>query len=76
MQKTDRIILLFFNNRNMGGIGTLWFRPYIVNAGDMKNTHDYATEEHKHNTSDISKFKWKIRRIVEDCSVTEGEILC
>ena len=76
MQKTDRIIILFLIIGVWGVIGTLWFRPNIVIAGDMKNTHDYATKEHKHNTSEISKFKWKVRRIVEDCSVTEGEIFC
>jgi hypothetical protein len=76
MQKTDRIIILFLIIGVWGVIGTLWFRPNIVIAGDMKNTHDYATKEHKHNTSEISKFKWKVRRIVEGCSITEGEKLC
>jgi hypothetical protein len=76
MQKTDRIILLFLIIGIWGIIGTLWFRPNIVIASNMKKIPDYATEEHKHNTSDISKFKWKVRRIIEDCSVTEGEILC
>jgi hypothetical protein len=76
MQKTDRIIILFLIIGIWGVIGTLWFRPNIVIAGDMKKMHNYITEGHKHNTSDISKFKWKVRRIVEDCSVTEGEILC
>jgi hypothetical protein len=33
-------------------------------------------EEHKCNTSKISKFKWKVRQILEGRSVTEGEILC
>ena len=76
MQKTDRIILLFLIIGIWGLIGTLCFRPNIVIADDIKNMHDYAVEEHKHSTNDISKFKWKVRRIVEDCSVTEGEILC
>ena len=57
-------------------MGTLWLRPNIVTADDIKNTHNYASKEHKHSTNDISKFKWKVRRIVEDCSVTEGEIFC
>ena len=76
MQITDRIILLFLIIGVWLLIGTLWLRPNIVIADAIKNTHDYAAEEHKHSTSDISKFKWKVRRIVEDCSVTEGEILC
>ena len=54
----------------------LWFRPNIVTADAIKNKLNYAAKEHKHSTNDISKFKWKVRRIVEDCSVTEGEILC
>ena len=76
MQKIDRIILLFLIMGIWVFIGTLWFRPNIVIADDIKNIHDYEKEEHKHTTNDISKFKWKVRRIVEDCSVTEGEILC
>ena len=76
MQKTDRIILLFLIFGVWGLIGTLWFRPNIVIANDKKNTHNYAAEEHKHSTNDIFKFKSKVRRIVEDCSVTEGEIFC
>ena len=76
MQKTDRIILLFLIIGVWMLIGTLWFSPNIVIADDIKNNHNYAKEEHKHNTNDISKFKWKVRQIVEDCSVTEGEIFC
>ena len=76
MQKTDRIILLFLIIGIWVFIGTLWFRPNIVIADDIKNKHDYESEEHKHSTNDISKFKWKVRRIVEDCSVSEGEIFC
>ena len=76
MQKTDRIILLFLIIGVWMLIGTLWFSPNIVIANEKKNTHDYAADEHKHSTNAISKFKWKVRRIVEDCSVTEGEIFC
>ncbi len=76
MQKTDRIILLFLIFGVWGLIGTLWFRPNIVRADGIKKTHGYATEEHKHSTNDIFKFKLKVRRIVEDCSVSEGEIFC
>ena len=76
MQKTDRITSLFLIIGIWGLIGTLWFSPNIVIADDIKNTHDYVAEEHKHSTNDISKFKWKVRRIVEDCSVAEGEIFC
>ena len=76
MQKTDRIILLFLIIGIWGLIGTLWLRPNIVIANDKKNNHNYKADEHKHSTNDISKFKWKVRRIVEDCSVTEGEIFC
>ena len=76
MQKTDRIILLFLIIGVWMLIGTLWFSPNIVIANDIKNNHYYAKEKHKHSTNDISKFKWKVRRIVEDCSVTEGEIFC
>ena len=75
MQKTDRIILLFLVIGVWVLIVTLWFSPNTVNADDIENTHNYE-EEHKHSTNDISKFKWKVRRIVEDCSVTEGEIFC
>ena len=76
MQKADRIILLFLIIGIWVLIITLWFKPNIVIANDIKNIHDYAVEEHKHSTNDISKFKWKVRRIVEDCSVIEGEIFC
>ena len=76
MKKTDRIILLFLIIGVWVLIGTLWFSPNIVIADDIKNTHDYAAKEHKHSTNDIFKFKSKVRRIVEDCSVTEGEIFC
>ena len=76
MKKTDRIILLFLIIGVWVLIGTLWFSPNIVIADDIKNTHDYAAKEHKHSTNEISNFKWKVRRIVEDCSVTEGEIFC
>ena len=76
MKKTDRIILLFLIIGVWVLIGTLWFSPNIVTAEGIKKTHNYAAEEHKHSTNDISKFKWKVRRIVEDCSVTEGEIFC
>ena len=76
MLKTDRIILLFLIVGIWGLIGSLWFRPNILIADEMKNTHDYAVEDHKHSTNDIYKFKLKVRRIVEDCSVTEGEIFC
>ena len=76
MQKKDRIILLFLLIGIWVLIGTLWFSPNIVIADDIKNTHDYAAKEHKHSTNEISNFKWKVRRIVEDCSVTEGEIFC
>ena len=76
MQKTDRIFLLFLIIGIWGLIGSLWFRPNIVIANDKKNTHPYAADEHKHSTNDISKFKSKVRRIVEDCSVTENEIFC
>ena len=76
MQKTDRIILLFLIMGVWILIGTLWFSPNIVIADDIKSNYDYEKEEHKHSTNDISKFKWKVRQIVEDCSVTEGEIFC
>ena len=76
MQKIDRITSLFLIIGIWGLMGTLWLRPNIVTADDKKNTHNYAAKEHKHSTNDISKFKWKVRRIVEDCSVTEGEIFC
>ena len=88
MQKTDRIFLLFLIIGIWGLIGTVWFKPNIVGAGPvvalpdsdlaetLSSSHDFVKSEHKHRTSDISKFKWKVRRIVEDCSVTDGEILC
>ena len=76
MKKTERIILIFLITGVWGLIGTLWFKPNFVGADGVKNTHNFAKDEHKHSTNDISKFKWKVRRIIEDCSVTEGEILC
>ena len=76
MQKIDRITSLFLIIGLWGLMGTLWLRPNIVIADDIKKTDDYSAEGHKHSTNDISKFKWKVRRIVEDCSVTEGEIFC
>ena len=75
VKKTDRIILLLLIIGIWGFIGTLWFRPDIV-AANAVNTRDNLTGKHSHKTQDISRFKWKVRRIVEDCSVTEGEILC
>ena len=76
MNKTDRVILVFLTIGIWGIIGTLWFKPNLVAADAIKRTDDYLIGEHKHSTNDISKFKWKVRRIVEDCSVTDGEILC
>jgi len=76
VKKTDRVILLFLIIGVWVLVGTLWFKPNLVVADAVKNTHDHLIGEHKHSTNDISKFKWKVRRIVEDCSVTEGEILC
>jgi len=76
VKKPDRIILLFLIIGIWVLIGTLWFKPNLVIADAIKNTDDYVIREHKHNTNDISKFKWKVRRIIEDCSVTDGEILC
>tara|TARA_Y100001960_G_scaffold279820_1_gene312282 strand:- start:214 stop:444 length:231 start_codon:yes stop_codon:yes gene_type:complete len=76
MKKTDRIIFLFLVIGVWGFLGTLWFKPDSVGADTSINAHDFIKGAHKHNTNDISKFKWKVRRIVEDCSVTDGEILC
>ena len=76
MNKTDRILLLFLITGIWVLIGTLWFRPDMVVADPIKNTQDHVTGEHKHSTNDITKFKWKVRRIVEDCSVSEEEIFC
>ena len=75
MNKADRIILLLLAIGIWMGVGTLWLDPNIVDAGSVCNTNN-SLEKHKHSTNDISKFKWKVRRIVEDCSVTDGEILC
>ena len=76
MKKTDRVILLFLIIGIWGLIGALWFKPNIVGADAVINANEFFKGEHKHNTNDISKFKWKVRQIVEDCSVTDGEILC
>ena len=72
----DRIILLFLIIGIWGLLGTLWFKPDLVSANDVINAQNFVKDKHKHSTNDISKFKWKVRRIVEDCSVTDGEILC
>ena len=76
MEKTDRAILLFLIIGIWALLGTLWFKPNLVVADAVKSTHNDLIGEHKHSTNDISKFKWKVRRIIEDCSVTEGEIFC
>ena len=76
MKKTDRIISLLLITGIWGLVLTLWLKPNMVMADAVKNFNYYTAGEHKHSTNDISRFKWKVRRIVEDCSVTEGEILC
>jgi len=76
VKKTDRIIALFLIIGVWGLIVTLWFKPNIVRADAVINSNNFLKGVHKHSTNDISKFKWKVRRIVEDCSVTDGEILC
>ena len=76
MKKMDRIISLLLIIGIWGLIGTLWFKPIILGAEADINAHGFVKAEHKHSTNDISKFKWKVRRIIEDCSVAEGEILC
>ena len=76
MKKSDRIILLLLITGIWGLIGTLWFQPDMVAADVVKNTHGNVTGKHTHNTQDISRFKWIVRRIVEDCSVNEEEIFC
>ena len=76
MKKTDRIISLLLITGIWGLVLTLWLKPNMVMADAVKNFNNYTAREHKHSTNDISRFKWKVRRIVEDCSVTEGEILC
>lgn len=76
MKKTDRIISLLLIIGIWGLVLTLWLKPNMVMADAIKNFNNYTEGKHKHSTNDISRFKWKVRRIVEDCSVTEGEILC
>ena len=80
MNTTDRVILLFLVLGVWGICGTLWFGLNILGADIFCNTNNSIGEKHKHkhkhSTNDIAKFKWKVRRIVEDCSVTEGEISC
>ena len=76
MKKTDRVILLFLIIGIWAFVGTLWFKPNLVVADDIKSTQYDLAEEHQHSTNDISKFKWKVRQIVEDCSVVEEEIFC
>ena len=76
MKKTDRVILLFLIIGVWWLIVTLWFNPNIVRSDAVINSNNFLKGAHKHSTNDISKFKWKVRRIVEDCSVTDGEILC
>jgi len=76
VKKTDRIILLFLIIGVWGLIGMLWFKPNIVVADAVINANNVLKGPHKHSINDISKFKWNVRRIVEDCSVTDGEILC
>jgi hypothetical protein len=76
VNKADRVILLFLVLGVWGVCGALWFGLNTVDADIVCNTNNSIGEKHKHGTNDIAKFKWKVRRIVEDCSVTEGEILC
>ena len=76
MKKTDRVILILLVIGVWGLIGTVWFKENIVVADPVINANGFVKSAHKHSTNDISKFKWKVRRIVEDCSVTDGEILC
>jgi hypothetical protein len=76
VNKTDRFILLFLVIGVWGISGTVWFHSNTVDAGIVCNANHSLGKKHEHSTNDISKFKWKVRRIVEDCSVTEGEISC
>jgi len=76
VKKIDRVILLFLIIGVWALIAMLWVKADIVSADAVMNTQNIFKGEHKHSTNDIYKFKLKIRRIVEDCSVTEGEIFC
>ena len=76
VNKTDRVILLFLVIGIWGLMGALWFDSNAVDAVTVDKTNNSLEINHMHSTNDIAKFKWKVRRIVEDCSVTEGEILC
>ena len=76
VNKTDRVILLFLAIGIWGLMGALWFDSNTVDAVTVDKTNISLEGNHSHSANDIAKFKWKVRRIVEDCSVTEGEILC
>ena len=76
VNQTDRVILLFLAIGIWGLMGALWFDSNAVDAGTVDKTNNSLESNHRHSTNEIAKFKWKVRRIVEDCSVTEGEILC
>jgi len=76
VNKSDRIILLFLTTGVWAVLGSIWLSSNIATAKTTLKTKVFAENKHNHSTNDITKFKWKVRRIVEDCSVTDEEILC
>ena len=76
MNKADRMVLSFLAIGVWGILGSYWIESSIADADTTCSSDIYLEDKHHHNTNDIYKFKWKVRRIVEDCSVTDEEILC
>ena len=76
MNKEDRIIILFLTIGVWGVMGSIWLSTNNAAAETACKTNILSEKKHNHSTNEIAKFKWKVRRIVEDCSVTDEEILC
>jgi len=76
VNKADRIILLFLTIGVWAVLGSIWLSSKNATAETICKATISPENIHNHSTNDISKFKWKVRRIVEDCSVTDDEILC
>jgi hypothetical protein len=76
MNIIDRAISFFLVIGIWGVLVSFWINSNIADAKTSCKTDISLENKHNHSTNDISKFKWKVRRIVEDCSVSDEEIFC
>ena len=82
MKKLDRIILIVLVVGVWGLLGTVLLKPNTVDAHADGHTHasyevyGVAEERHSHAYADISDFKRKVKKIVQNCFIDGGYIFC